>query len=234
MGTPARSPYATAIDEAREAIVARARLYKWLVIAVSLGLVAVAIAAAWQRSAWPLLGLGLLPPAVLAHRLADLRVVHRWRSNVIGAWARGDLSLPLLASTLGQVPALPESTVQGMLQTLPAWPAPQAGDGRTAVLLETQQALGHIAEHALAVRALAWLAALGIGGLARVPQRGGAGAGRVPVATMVPAWTWWAGLRLRRTARQPDRAGIGAARFNWNGVPGRLGQAWPPGPDQPG
>jgi hypothetical protein len=227
MTADARSAYAVAIDEARGAIVARARLYKRLVIAVSLGLVAVMATTAWARSAWPLLALGLMPPLVLVHRVADLRVVHRWRARVIDSWALGALSLPLLASTLAKVPALPANTVQGMLDTLPAWPPAQPGGDDTAVLLGTQQMLGRLAEQALASRALAWLGALGVASLALASGQWAWLAALGAAAAIVPAWHWRAGMHLRRAARVSAGAGIDAARFNWNGVPNRLRKAWP-------
>lgn len=225
-----RSPYAVSIDEARETIVARARHYKRLVMVVSLGIVTAMVMALYLRSAWPLLALGLLPPLVLAHHAADLRSVHRWRDQAIERWTRAELDLVLLATTLGKVPALPALTVQGMLDSLPAWPLSKAHDASPSArddLQSTQQALGRLAEQALLARAFAWAAALTGGALLLAGERWAGLAAATVAAAMVPAWNGWAAARVRRVAARLSEGSRDAARFNWNGVPDRLRQAWP-------
>jgi hypothetical protein len=227
-----RSPYAASIDEARETIVLRARYYKRLVIVVSLGIVAAVALALWSRSAWALLALPLLPPLVLAHRAADLRAVHRWRQQAIDRWSRAELDLPLLASTLAKVPALPALTVQGMLESLPAWPPAQApGASSTSAddMQRTQHTLGLLAEQALLARAIGWGGALAAGVLLAVCGRWAGLAGGAVAIVVVPAWNGWAAARVRRVAAELPPDCRDAARFNWNGVPDRLRRAWPQG-----
>lgn len=227
-----RSPYALSIDEARETIVLRARYYKRLVIAVSLGIVTAVVLSLWLRSGWPLLALGLILPLVLMHRAADLRAVHRWRERASDRWARGELDLALLASTLTKVPALPALTVQGMVESLPTWPASKpSADAPTTfeTLPRMQSRLGRFAEQALLARAAAWCCALACGVLVLATGRWPVLAGLAVAASLVPCWTWHATVRTRRGAAALP-CGCSASDFNWNGVPDRLRQAWP----QPG
>lgn len=228
-----RSPYAASIDEARETIVVRARYYKRLVIVVSLGIVTVLTLALWLRSAWPLLALALLPPLVLAHRAVDLRAVHRWRDQAVDRWTRAELDLPLLASTLDKVPALPALTVQGMLESLPTWTSAQVTDAFASAaddMQRTQHMLGLLAEEALLARAIAWTGAFSAGVLLLVCACW-AGLGGIAVALIVvPSWNGWAAARTRRLAASLPEEGRDAECFNWNGVPDRLRRAWP----QPG
>jgi hypothetical protein len=163
------SPYAAAIDATRESIVQRARLYKWLVISVALGTTATVAAVLMSRSMALVAAAFALPALVIAHRLADLRVVHRWRNRLIADWASGALDVVLLVRTLRQVPALPAGTVEGMLETLPAWDAGVPALAR-APLARTQSRLGTLAEATLACHLVAWSTlsvASGLGAMTR-------------------------------------------------------------------
>jgi hypothetical protein len=232
-----QSPYTLAIDAARDTLVQRARQYKRLVITVSLGgLAAVAAALALGRLG-PLLVLALLPCGVLAFFALDLRAVHRWRSTTLAAWVSGGLQLDLLAGTLRQVPGLPAPTVEGMLDSLPAWTGNGVPLPARAALSEAQQALARIAQQALAVRSVAWGLVAAVGAAAWVAHR--------------PAWLglWLAapalGFAWRLACRQQVQraraalmqawsdAGVDAAagaawqaQLNWQGVPASLQARW--------
>jgi hypothetical protein len=150
------SPYAEAIELIRTTIVARARLYKHLVMLVSALIVgATGTALAWH-SARPLLLLCVLPCVVVSHAALDLALVHRWHRQAHARWAAGSIELPLLINTVQQVPGLPEGTVHGMLETLIGWQgAPVPIDGRPA-FVDAAAELSRLDRERLAGRAVAW------------------------------------------------------------------------------
>ena len=224
------SPYAELIDSARDTIVQRARLYKRLVIGVSLGSLLVIGLALGLRSLLPLLGWLLLPTLVLLHRGLDLRAVHRWRMQAVQRWADGRVQLDLLARTLRSVPALPAATVEGMLESLPPWRTPAPPESIRHACAQAQQRLGLAAETALQLRALAWTVAASAVVLAwrtgQLPWLAG-----LPLALLLPAaWRAWARRRLRQALeplRAPaDSAGQRLAELNWQGVPAALSRGW--------
>lgn len=153
------SAYSEAIDATRDTIVERARGYKRLVIAVSLGSLAAASAAIGLQDLRPLLTLVLLPSLVLNHARRDLQKVLRWRSRLLSAWESGDLDLRIFRDTIRRVPALPAGTVEGMLDCLPDWDVHQTTRASRAALARIQSAIGTAAAAALGIRALAWGAA---------------------------------------------------------------------------
>lgn len=221
---PAANPYTLLIDAARETIVHRARLYKRLVIAVALGSLLLIGLAVALRSPLPLLAWASLPPLVLLHRAQDLRAVHRWRQQALDHWAGGRLQLELLARTLRLVPALPASTVEGMLESLPAWSAPAPAAGRGALAI-AQGRLGAAAEAALRIRAVAWVLAL-LAVLLAWQTSGLAWLALLLPATALPrAWSAWMRHRLARLlAAVLDECGASegpaaVAQLNWLGVP---------------
>ena len=164
--------YSEAIDATRDTIVERARGYKRLVIAVSIGGLAAVSAAIGLQDLRPLLVLALLPSLVLDHVRRDLRKVLHWRARLLSAWESGDLQLRLFSDTIRRVPALPAGTVEGMLDCLPDWDANATTQATRAALARIQSAIGTAATDALGVRALAWGAAavaLTLAGLSRAP-----------------------------------------------------------------
>jgi len=235
-GREGQSPYAVALDAARDTIVERARFYKRLVIGVSLCSLVVAGSIIGWRSAWPLLALAWLPALVLVHRIADLRAVHRWRDISLIAWVAGQLELDLLASTLRRVPGLPPSTVEGMLESLPCWPGNTAPSVRSS-LVRAQWAIGRLATQALAVRALAWSTVAATVLAAVCAAHPGWLAGLAGAAMAVPAWTLWAARRVPRmvdalraslhaSVGEPESLHACLDQFNWQGVPARHRAAW--------
>jgi hypothetical protein len=150
------SPYAEAIDLMRTTIVARARLYKHLVMLVSALLVGAAIAAFARHSAQPLLVLCVMPCVVVSHAALDLALVHRWHREAHARWAAGSIELPLLIKTVQQVPGLPEGTVLGMLETLATWQDVQVATEGRAALATAAAELARVDQQRLAARAVAW------------------------------------------------------------------------------
>jgi hypothetical protein len=221
------SAYSDAIDATRDTIVERARSYKRLVIAVSLGTVAAATAAIGLQDLRPLLALALLPSLVLNHVRCDLQKVLHWRARLLSAWGAGELQLRIFGDTIRRVPALPSGTVEGMLDCLPDWDGQQTTPGSRAALAAVQSRIGRAAEAALGIRALAWGAtamALTLALLRREPLW----LLLCPLAAgLAAAWLWHARRRLDtllKSAPQAlaDAADItsferGRAGLNWQG-----------------
>jgi hypothetical protein len=148
------SPYALAADQLRVSITVRARLYRNLVVTVTAGSVGAVVGSVVLGSPLPLLAFLALPPVVLAHAARDSAEVHAWRRRVIDDWIDGSTRLDLLRSMLAQVPMLPVSTVQGMLDSLPAWPE-TVPTGVRPSLATLQDSLGALVRQTLWGRAAA-------------------------------------------------------------------------------
>ena len=115
--------YAAAVAAVRGALTRRAWWYKLLIIVIII-LVCASISGAIFLGSWYCLPmLLLLPSAVLIFCAVDGTVVARWRGALLTAWSAGNLRIDILIQTLRQVPGLPPATLEGMLQTLPNWPA---------------------------------------------------------------------------------------------------------------
>jgi hypothetical protein len=200
------SPYALAIDAARDTVVLRARRYKWLVMLVSLvGLVVVGAVIA-LRSLQPLLALALLPALVIGYFALDLRAVHRWRAGVLALWRDRALQIDILGRTLQQVPALPAGTVEGMLDCLPAFKG-LAPPAIAAPLVQLQQRLGMLAEQALLVRAAAWALA-GVGVVLALWLRQPLWLPAVPAALVLAlGWSAVSRRRLQNSLSRPMLSG---------------------------
>jgi hypothetical protein len=231
------SAYAEAIDATRDAIVDRARLYKRLVIAVSLAGVA-AFGALLAGQAGGLLAFAALMPAtVLGFSLLDALAVQRWRARLLGPWIDGRLQLDIFLRTMQQVPGLPQHTVAGMLDTVPGWPADTVPPPLRTALGRALSVAGRLGiEHLLlrtvmaAVGGLAVMLALWFEQLAWL----------APAALALPGWWAWqfdARRRARRcsteAARQLALAGIAPdlraawlSPLPWQGTPAPVQAAW--------
>jgi hypothetical protein len=229
------SPYAAAMDDARDTIVRRARRYKRLVVVTSLAIVACVAAAAVTARLAALLPLLLLPCAVTAFFALDLREVHRWRAGVLGHWRDGALQIDILDRTLRQVPALPAATVEGMLDCLPASKG-LAPPGMAASLVHVQHRLGALAEHALLVRSAAWAIA-GAGTALGLGLRQPAWLATLPTAlALALGWSALSRRRLEKILLSPVGAADARIDFaacrEWlpmlslHGVPPGHAQTW--------
>jgi hypothetical protein len=232
-----QSPYALAIDAARDTIVQRAHQYKWLVIAASLTGVAAVGAALVLARWWPLAAVLLLPSAVMAFHALDQRAVHRWRRAVLAHWATGALQLNLLAGTLRQVPALPSSTVEGMVESLPDWPAAEVPLAARPALAQLQDAVAQIAAMQLLARAAAWGALALVALAAWASGQAALLAGWLVLPCGWLLWRAWQRLRTQRAhdlllqawrgaSVDADAAAGWAARLSWQGVPPAVQAAW--------
>jgi hypothetical protein len=236
-----KSAYSLSIDAARDTIVQRARQYKWLVMGLSIvGLTSAAVALV-IGSFWPLLvGLGV-PSAVTGFFALDLREVQRWRRAALAAWADGELQLDLLASTLKQVPNLPELTTLGMLETLPTWHGTAVQLSARPTLVRAQDTLAGVALQALIVRAVAWAAAAAAAAAAIALGTPQWLTGGLAAPALWFAWRPLARERVRRsrlhvlqacrdlaTDTGPDDAAVGVwlNGLNWQGVPPSLVAEW--------
>lgn len=224
-----QSAYTEAIDGARDTIVLRARQYKRLVIAVSIGGLLSLLAAAVLHQLLSLFFFAFLPAAVLLHFMVDLRLVHRWRGKVLAAWVDGELQLDLLAQTLRRIPSLPAQTVEGMLDCLPGWTSSQVPFAVRHALVGAQQVVAGIAEQALALRSVGWGLAAAVALGAWVSERA-----LVLLIWLVPlvaiaAWRAVSRRRLRATCQHlcanwplpvlDAVALVWLKQLNWQGVP---------------
>ncbi len=97
----------------------RARLYRNLVICVSVVVIGSPVAAAVFRSAFPLIVLSLLVPLVGTYFVLDSRYTGRWSKQVLELWSEGKLDPGVFSSTMRAHPYVPQGTLEGMLSALP-------------------------------------------------------------------------------------------------------------------
>jgi hypothetical protein len=113
------SPYSIAIEQTARLIEQRARYFRNQVVAVVLVGVLTLVWAVVTRSFFPLALLLVLLPVSAAFFVADGRLVARWRSDVLAAWAERNIDLAAFRAAIRAYPALPRETTEGMLATLP-------------------------------------------------------------------------------------------------------------------
>jgi len=120
-GPPGQPPaLLEAINLTSRTIADRGRLYRNLVVAVSLLSVASILAALVCWRVWPLMGLILLVPLSGGFVFLDSRRVARWRKQLLEIADNRKLDLTLLLNTISQYKHLPANTLQAMLAALPA------------------------------------------------------------------------------------------------------------------
>lgn len=231
------SAYADAIDATRDTIVDRARRYKRLVMAVSLGGLTALGLMLTGRTGGLVAFAALMPAMVLGFSLLDALSVQRWRAQLLQPWIDGRLQLDIFLRTMQQVPGLPQLTVAGMLDTVPGWPAdtpPPPLRHTLARALSLASRLG--AEHLL-LRALA-AASVGTGIILSVWS--GQLAWLALGASALPAWWGWqvsAGRRARRGCAEaaaelaqggitPELRVAWLSHLPWQGTPARVRAAW--------
>ncbi len=114
------SRHAQAIRLTTQAIDKRGALYRYLVVAVVLVGFASLIWALIRWSWWPLLGLISLVSLCSAFFCLDVYLVNRWRRQVLEMWIQGRIEVDNFCDTMMNLRVLPERTLQGLLDTLPA------------------------------------------------------------------------------------------------------------------
>lgn len=125
----------TAINMTLRAIEERARLYRGLIVIVSVTSVLSLLLAALLRSWTPLLGFGLLVPLAGGYLLLDGKRVGDWRKDILESWGSGNLNLAVFAKAIAAYPTIPPRTLDGMLSTLPKFSSEQ----RLDALSDTQK-----------------------------------------------------------------------------------------------
>ena len=124
-GAPPRNVYREAIDATCRLVQQRARAYRDLVVAVSLlGLGGLGWALWWQ-SVLPLALLLLFAPSTLLFLWHDRQLLNGWRARFLADWIKGALDFAALRGALLAHPALPQTTVAAMLDSLPGGGSPQ-------------------------------------------------------------------------------------------------------------
>jgi hypothetical protein len=151
------SAYRLALDLTTRAIIRRLQYYRRLILGTILVGAAAAVAVVLTQSLIPLAGLLLLAPLAGIFFYFDSRVLHDWRVGVLRLWGARAIEIAAFAGALRASPHLPKSTVDGMLDGLPA-----LGDLSTEQHLSTatrQAITGRIlAQSWSSARALAWQA----------------------------------------------------------------------------
>jgi hypothetical protein len=120
-----------AIELTLRAIESRARLYRNIVVIVSLSIVGAPIVALVSWSWWPLAWLAVLPVVVATYLALDTSLVRRWNRRVTAVCLAQGIPLAEFAKTVGSIRTLPQGTVHGMLATLRPAAATQASSPRT-------------------------------------------------------------------------------------------------------
>jgi hypothetical protein len=108
-----------AINLTLKTIEGRARLYRKIVVCVSVTFVAALILAAGLRSWQPLVGLILLVPVSGAFLAIDSRKVRSWQTSMLQMWRVRGLDLGEFERLIAKLGHVPVHTVRGMLMVLP-------------------------------------------------------------------------------------------------------------------
>lgn len=108
----------TAIELTLHTIEQRARLYRKLVVAVSVLLVCSVMTSMIVRSWWPLSGLLLIVAATAAYLALDARLVRGWIRRVFRLRDTEGLNLESLSGAMLSYPFIPPVTLRAMLDEL--------------------------------------------------------------------------------------------------------------------
>jgi len=112
-------PIQAAIQATLTAIQNRARLYRNLVVSVTVVVIGSVILAVIFRSVIPLLGLLLLVPLAGTYFVLDTRCTRLWSKHILGMWVEGELNLTAFSGAISAHQYVPRGTLEGMLGWLP-------------------------------------------------------------------------------------------------------------------
>ncbi len=115
-----------AINLTLQTIECRARLYRNLLVAVSLVSVTSVLTAVLCWRGWPVAGLILVVPLAGGFLLHDTRRVRWWLEEILHMRRQRGLDTALFLETIGQFKHVPSRSLRGMLLLL----APDEGGGR--------------------------------------------------------------------------------------------------------
>ena len=113
------SGYRIAIDRTSRTLISRAQGFRNLVIAFGVTGLGSVGSMVGLRDLGPALALLLLGPLFGAFLWRDGVILGRWRAQLGEAWIRCEIDFSALSQALAANPTLPQTTVQGMLETLP-------------------------------------------------------------------------------------------------------------------
>lgn len=112
------NPFQAAIDLTFRAIQKRGRMYRNLVVAVSILLVGSIFSGVLRRSWRPLWGFTLVIPATAVFLAVDARVVRKWSDEIRRLSKERRMSLQSFSSAMLAQPLIPAATIKGMLAQL--------------------------------------------------------------------------------------------------------------------
>jgi hypothetical protein len=112
-------PMQAAIQATLTTIRNRARLYRNLVVCVSVVVIGSAVVAAIFRSVIPLIAFSMLVPLVGLYFVLDNRSTRLWGKHLLELWSEGKVDLGAFSAAMGAYPFVPRGTLEGMLSALP-------------------------------------------------------------------------------------------------------------------
>ena len=113
------SAYKSAIEYSAVTVQRRAVYFRNLIIVVALVTLISLVSAGVAWSTEPLAGTLLMIPVCGLFLILDERLVSHWRNELFGDWIRRELDFVALRVALTANHALPQNSIEGMLQTLP-------------------------------------------------------------------------------------------------------------------
>ncbi len=97
----------------------RATLFRNLVIGIVVSVLIPTLWALIQFSWTPLTGVLLCIPLCVVFLCLDIIKMDQWQIQILKAWRHGNLDLEIFGQSMSTIRTLPQSTLQGMLETLP-------------------------------------------------------------------------------------------------------------------
>ena len=126
------SDYRALIELTSEVLLKRTNCFRILVIVVILTILTLLITAILVVGVWPTVGLLLLTPIYSLFLVCDSHLLIGWRTRILEAWKSQAIDLSALRQALTANQALPQQTIDAMLEMLP-----DAGD------LAEEQSVSH-------------------------------------------------------------------------------------------
>ena len=109
----------------------RARLYRNLVISVSMVSILSVLLAITLRQWIALAGLLLLSPMTGSFLILDIRRTRQWRLHILKKYRKRELHIPTFRKTISAFAYLPASSLQAMLSTISHFDNPAQGQAQT-------------------------------------------------------------------------------------------------------
>lgn len=113
------SDYRPLIEMTSKVLIKRTNCFRILVIHIILISLGVLITALLVMGIWPAIGLLLLIPGYSLFLVCDSQILIVWRTQILNAWKTKAIDLSALRHALTANKALPQQTIDAMLETLP-------------------------------------------------------------------------------------------------------------------